>query len=238
MAPSMSPWRLRAAMTSRLISRPASFEVSPASPAADKRSGRRRRGWAGETQSWASMRSTIFAAALARNLAAAAGAMRLRPRWARLVVGPWLSCGLQESQGRIQNFRGDQRQGPRPAELDGEYEVEHRESEDFGFGHWGVPEGEERQGGGLGRCRDRIPVPCASLQAGCEAVRVRQSQVEPGRRLAYPPRVEAGRSAGAVAPKRQRFAAGPRGSPTAKRRSRSAASSALTRRILAEAAAL
>ena len=126
--------------------------------------------------------------------------MRLRPRWARLVVGPWLSCGLQESQGRIQNFRGDQRQGPRPAELDGEYEVEHRESEDFGFGHWGVPEGEERQGGGLGRCRDRIPVPCASLQAGCEAVRVRQSQVQPRRRVADPAWIEAGRPAGEVAP--------------------------------------
>ena len=36
----------------------------------------------------------------------------------------------------------------------------------------------------------------------------------------------------------KRFAAGPSGSPTAKRRSRSTASSALTRRILAEAAAL
>jgi hypothetical protein len=29
MAPSISPWRFKAAMTSRLISRPASLEISP-----------------------------------------------------------------------------------------------------------------------------------------------------------------------------------------------------------------
>ena len=51
-------------------------------------------------------------------------------------------------------------------------EVEHPKGEDFGFGRWGVREGGKRQGGGLGRRRDRIALPCASLQAGCEAVRV------------------------------------------------------------------
>ena len=60
--------------------------------------------------------------------------------------------------------------------------------------------------------------------------RAAASRIRPGSRLG-----------GRPAPSRhsdKRFAAGPPGSPTAKRRSRSAASSALTRRILAEAAAL
>ena len=64
-------------------------------------------------------------------------------------------------------------------------------------------------------------------------------QVEPRRRVGDPAGVEAGRPAGADrATAISRFAAGPSGSPTAKRRSRSAPSSALRRRILAEAAAL
>ena len=90
--------------------------------------------------------------------------------------------------------------GPRPAQPDGEDEVEHPKGEDFGFGRWGVREGGERQGGGLGGRGDRIALPCASLQAGCEAVRVRQGQVEPRRRVGEPAGVEAGRPAGEVAP--------------------------------------
>ena len=40
---------------------------------------------------------------------------------------------------------------------------------------------ENTRAAALARCRDRIALPCASLQAGCEAVRVRRSQVEPRR---------------------------------------------------------
>ena len=50
-------------------------------------------------------------------------------------------------------------------------------------GRWGVREGGERQGGGLGGRRNRIALPCASLQARCEAVRV-HGQVQPRRRVA------------------------------------------------------
>ena len=117
--------------------------------------------------------------------------------------------------------------------------VEHPEGEDFGFGGWGVRDGGERQGGGLGGRRNRIALPCASLQARCEAVRVRRARSSRAAASANPAGVEAGRPAGEIAPERR--AGSPRAraaSPTAKRRSRSAASSALRRRILAEAAAL
>ena len=100
---------------------------------------------------------------------------------------------------RVQDFRCDQRQGPGPAQPNGEDEVERPEREDFGFGRWGVREGGERQGGGLAGRRDRIALPCASLQAGREAVRV-HGQVEPRGCVGNPAGVEAGRAAGEVAP--------------------------------------
>ena len=74
---------------------------------------------------------------------------------------------------------------------------------------WGVREGGEGQGGGLGGGRNRIALPCASLQAGCEAVRVRQSQVEPRRRVGEPAGVEAGRPAGELAPQLKQLRRGP-----------------------------
>ena len=80
--------------------------------------------------------------------------------------------------------------------------------QDFGFGRWGVREGGERQGGGLCGRGDRIALPCASLQARCEAVRV-HSQVEPRRCVDNPAGVEAGRPAGAIAPQRQEVRRGP-----------------------------
>jgi hypothetical protein len=70
----------------------------------------------------------------------------------------------------------------------------------FRMGRWGVREGAERKGGGLACRRDRIALPCASLQVGCQAVRVRQSQVQPRRRVADPAGVEAGRPADEIAP--------------------------------------
>ena len=77
--------------------------------------------------------------------------------------------------------------GRGPAQPNGDGDVEHPKRENFGFGRWGVREGGERQGGGLCGRRDRIALPCASLQARCEAVRVRQSQVEPRRRVKIRP---------------------------------------------------
>ena len=56
---------------------------------------------------------------------------------------------------------------------------------------------------------DRIALPCASLQAGREAVRVRQSQVEPRRRGGEPAWVEAGRPGGEVAPQPEQLRRGP-----------------------------
>ena len=86
----------------------------------------------------------------------------------------------------------------------GEREVEHRESEDFGFGGWGVREGGGHQSSGLARCRDRIALACASLEAGREAVRV-HGQIQPRDCVRYPAGVEAGRAGGELAPQREQL---------------------------------
>jgi hypothetical protein len=77
------------------------------------------------------------------------------------------------------------------------------------------------------KCSRRLSASVVGL-AKPRSSRAAASPIRPGSRLA-------GRSARS---RHSDFAAGPSGSPTAKRRSRSAASSALTRRILAEVAAL
>ena len=98
---------------------------------------------------------------------------------------------------------------------------------------------ENAEAAALAAAETGSPSPAQCLQAGCEAVRVRQSEVEP-----RPPRRGSGPGRGWAAGRRDRAtarAASPQArasSPTAKRRSRSAPSSALRRRILAEAAAL
>jgi hypothetical protein len=94
----------------------------------------------------------------------------------------------------------DQRQGPGPAQPNGDGEVEHPKGEDFGFGRWGVREDGEHQSCGLARCRDRIALPCATLEAGCEAVGVWQSQVEQRRQCSETVGVERRWAAGEVAP--------------------------------------
>ena len=216
---------------SRNVGRP---ENSRAAPSKTSRSNRRRAArpvigaWraasAGETQSWASRRSTIFWAGFERSLGATAirvferrarSAARSRAEAAASAIAPAAAFGQAGSPGlgrrpapgdrRVGSriFVCDQRHGPRPAQPDGDDDVEHPKGEDFGFGRWGVREGGEGQGGGLGGRRDRIALPCASLQARCEAVRVRHSQVEPRRCVEDPAWVEAGRPAGAVAPERQ-----------------------------------
>ena len=81
-------------------------------------------------------------------------------------------------------------------------------AKDFGGGRWGVRDGGERQGRGFCGRRNRIALPCASLQARCEAVRV-HSQVEPRCCVDNPAGVEAGRPAGAIAPQRQEVRRGP-----------------------------
>ena len=142
-------------------------------------------------------------------------------------------------QAWIQNFRRDQRHGPRPAQPEGDDHVEHPEREDFGFGRWGVREGGERQGGGLGGRRNRIPCPG---MCSCRLAARRSGWPEPGRAAAAASRIRPGsRLGGRPARSRhsdKRFAAGPSGSPTAKRGRAAPPSSALRRRILAEAAAL
>jgi hypothetical protein len=124
----------------------------------------------------------------------------VRPRG---VAWPWSSSGARGSKGRIQDFHSDQRNGPRPAQPKGEGDVEHPKRQNFGGGRWGVREGAERQGGGLDGRRNRIALPCASLQAQGEAVRVRQNEVQPRRGVENPGGVEAGRPAGAIAPERE-----------------------------------
>ena len=175
-------WRRRARGAhrpySRNVGRP---ENSRAAPSATSRSNSRRAArpvigaWraasAGETQSSASSRSTIFAAGFGAQFGRDGDAgcrrggqdrrrgrgrrrrparSRLRRRSARL--GRRALAALPPSDRRvgIQNFRRDQRHGPRPAQPEGEDEVEQPEGEDFGFGGWGVREGGEGQGGGLG----------------------------------------------------------------------------------------
>ena len=215
-------------------------ENSRAAPSATSRSNRRRAArpvigaWraasAGETQSWASRRSTIFWAGLARSLGATAirvserrerSAARSRAEAAANAIAPAAAFGqagspglgrrpaLGRPQGGVQNFHSDQRHGPRPAQPDRDGEVEQPKGEDFGFGRWGVREGGERQGGGLGGRRDRIALPCASLQAVREAVRVRQARSSRAAASASRP---GSRLGGRLARSRhsdRRFAAGP-----------------------------
>ena len=133
---------------SRNVGRP---ENSRAAPSETSRSNSRRAArpvigaWraasAGETQSWASRRSTIFWAGFERSLGATAirvfGAAREiggevegggggeRDRacggvWPGWVARPWPSSGARRAQGRVQDFRRDQRHGPRPAQPDGD----------------------------------------------------------------------------------------------------------------------
>ena len=220
---------------SRNVGRP---ENSRAAPSTTRRSNRRRAArpvigaWraasAGETQSWASRRSTIFWAGFERSL----GAMAIRVLERRAEIGgevegggggerdracggvwpggvAWLgpSSGARQAQRRIQDFRSDQRHGPRPAQPDGDDAIEHPKRQNLGWGRWGVREGGEGQGGGLCGRRNRIALPCASLQACCKAVGV-HGQVQPRRCVKDPAWVEAGRPAGAVAPERQEVCRG------------------------------
>ena len=187
---------------------------------------------AGETQSSASSRSTILAAGFARSLGATAirvlarrarSAARSRAEAAASAIAPAAAFGQAGSpglgrrpapggpQGRVEDFRRDQRQRPRPAQPDGEGEVEHPKGEDFGFGRWGVREGGERQSGGLAPLQrpDRPP-----LRKPSGWMRGRSGPAEPGR--AAPPRrrsgrVEAGRPAGEVAPQPEQGCRGPSG---------------------------
>ena len=133
----------------------------------------------------------------------------------------------------VQDFRGDQRHGPRPAQPEGEDDVEHPKRQNFGFGRRGVRDGGRTPGRRPLRPPkpDRPPLrkPSGWMRGhsgpAARSSRAAASNIRPGSRLG-----------GRPAPSRQsdnRFAAGPSGSPTAKRRSRSAASSALRRRILA-----
>ena len=256
--------RRAAALIGRTAGTSGRPESSRAAPSATRRSNSRRAArpvigaWraasAGETQSWASRRSTIFWAGFERSLGATAirvferrreiggevegggGGERDRARggvWPGWVARPWSSSGARQSAGSDPGFSTAISGTGRGQRSRMAMTMSNAQSaKDFGWGRWGVRDGGERQGGGFCGRRNRIALPCASLQACCEAVRV-HSQVEPRRCVEIRP---GSRLGGRPAPSRQsdrRFAAGPSGSPTAKRRSRSAAASALRRRILA-----
>ena len=114
----------------------------------------------------------------------------------------WPSSRARQAQGRIQDFRCDQRNGPRPAQPNGDDAIQHPKRQNLGWGRWGVREGGEGQGGGLCGRRNRIALPYASLQACCKAIGV-HSQVQPRRCIKDPAWVEAGWPLSAVAPERQ-----------------------------------
>ena len=200
-----------------LIGRTAGSSVSPrssrTSPSATRRSNRRRAArsvigaWraasAGEAQSSAKRRSTIFAAGLARNFGATAmrvserrerSAARSRAEAAASAIAPAAAFGQAGSPGLKRRSppyglrpgsrlsRRDQRQGQRPKQPDGEDEVEHPKGEDFGFGCWGVREEGEGEGGGLGGRRNRIALPCAEPSGWPrEPVKVIHGQIQAAR---------------------------------------------------------
>jgi hypothetical protein len=96
----------------------------------------------------------------------------------------------------------------------------------------------EHGGGGLGGGRNRIPCRLCASRLSVSAVVLARPRSS---RAAASPIRSGSRLGGRPARSRhndKRFAAGPSGSPTAKRRSRSAPSSVLTRSILAGAVAL
>ena len=122
--------------------------------------------------------------------------------WPGWVARPWPSTAARQAQGRIQDFPCDQRHGPRPAQPNGDDAYRTPKAPRFRMGRWGVREGGEHQGGGLCGRRNRIALPCASLQACCKAIGV-HGQVQPRRRIKDPAWVEAGWPPSAVAPERQ-----------------------------------
>ena len=131
---------------------------------------------------------------------------RLRRRSARL-GRPALAAGLPPGDRRagIQDFRRDQRHGPRPAQPNGDDDVEHPKGEDFGFGRWGVREGGRTPGRRPWRPRrpDRPPLRKPSgWMRGRSGPTARSSRAAA---VGEPAGVEAGRPAGEVAPQREQL---------------------------------
>ena len=159
--------------------------------------------------------------------------------WPGGLARPWPSGCARRSQGRIQDFR--QRSAARAAAsaVGSRGRISNTQSARISDGVAGASgRVENARAAALAAAETGSPSPAQAFRLAAEAVRgstarssrAAVSRIRPGSRLG-----------GRPAPSRQsdrRFAAGPSGSPTAKRRSRSAASSALRRRILAEAAAL
>ena len=164
-------WRRRAAaLIGRTAGTSAGPENSRAAPSATSRSNSRRAArpvigaWraasAGETQSWASKRSTIFWAGFDRSLGATAirvferrarSAARSRAAAAASAIAPAAAFGQAGSLGlgrrpapgnrRVGSriFDSDQRHGPRPAQPNGDDHVEHPKRQDFGSAALGRP---------------------------------------------------------------------------------------------------
>ena len=115
----------------------------------------------------ASRRSTIFWAGFERSLGATAirvferraeiggevegGGGGERDRacggvWPGWVARPWPSAGARQAQGRIQDFRSDQRHGPRPAQPDGDDACRTPKAPRFRMGPLGRPGGRRTPG--------------------------------------------------------------------------------------------
>ena len=158
--------------------------------------------------------------------------------WPGGVAWPWPPPSARRPQARVQNFRGDQRHGPRPAQPEGDDACRTPRGRGFRLRPPGRPgRRENTRAAALAAAETGSPSPAQAFRLAARpfgstarSSRAAASRIRPGSRLG-------GRPARSRHSDRS-FAAGPSGSPTAKRRSRSAASSALRRRILAEAAAL
>ena len=112
------------------------------------------------------------------------------------------------TSGRVQDFRRDQRHGPRPAQPEGEDAVERPKGEDLGVGGRGVREGGKDRGGRLGGGGDRIPCPALFRRLSARASASARDRSSAAAAAASRRGVEAGRPAGEVAPERRRFAGG------------------------------
>ena len=188
---------------------------------------------AGETQSSASSRSTIFAAGLARSL----GATAMQGFGAAGKIGGEVEGGGggegDRAAPRCSARRGRRAlaAGRRRATADWDPGVSSRSAaraaasaagergrcrtpkgRGFRLRRRGRPGGRRRrQGAALAAAETGSPSPAQVPQAWREAVRVRRSQVEPRRRGGEPVGVEAGRPGGEVAPQPEQLRRGPSG---------------------------
>ena len=111
-------------------------------------------------------------------------------------------AGARQAQGRIQDFRGDQRNGPRPAQPNGDDACRTPKAPKFRLGPLGRPGGRRTPGRRPLRPPKPDRPPLRKPSGCCKAVGV-HGQVQPRRCIKDPAWVEAGWPLSAVAPERQ-----------------------------------